>query len=370
MIKVCHMTSAHKSTDVRIFKKQCLSLDKAGYDTYLVAKGESRKENGVHVVGVGEILGGRVKRMTLTTKIIYKKALELDCDIYQIHDPELLPYALKLKKKGKKVIFDSHEDYVMLMCEKYYIPKIMRHLVAKTFDIYQSYVLKKIDGVIFPCLKDGRHIFEGKCKNIATVGNEVSLNELYEAFDKNLIKDGNTICHIGSLTYNRGIKHLILANGQAKSSLILGGEFAPESFKQELELLDGWKEVDYRGFCNRAQVLDIYKHSKIGICTILNVGQYNAYDNFATKVYEYMSMGMPVIMSDYSFARKVNDKYNFAILVKPDDINAIANAINYLIDNSEIAYEMGQNGRRAIKEEYNWDNEAQKLFKLYEEISK
>ncbi len=51
-IKVCHITSAHNSDDIRIFHKECASLAKAGYDTYLVAKGESREEKGVHVVGV------------------------------------------------------------------------------------------------------------------------------------------------------------------------------------------------------------------------------------------------------------------------------------------------------------------------------
>lgn len=44
MIKVCHMTSAHGEEDVRIFHKECVSLAKAGYDTYLVERGESRRE--------------------------------------------------------------------------------------------------------------------------------------------------------------------------------------------------------------------------------------------------------------------------------------------------------------------------------------
>lgn len=44
MIKVCHMTSAHGEEDVRIFHKECVSLAKAGYDTYLVERGESREK--------------------------------------------------------------------------------------------------------------------------------------------------------------------------------------------------------------------------------------------------------------------------------------------------------------------------------------
>ena len=44
MTKVCHLTSAHPSNDPRIFHKQCASLAREGYDTYLVARGESREE--------------------------------------------------------------------------------------------------------------------------------------------------------------------------------------------------------------------------------------------------------------------------------------------------------------------------------------
>ena len=42
MIKVCHMTSAHQPGDTRIFQKECVSLAKAGYQVFLVQRGELR----------------------------------------------------------------------------------------------------------------------------------------------------------------------------------------------------------------------------------------------------------------------------------------------------------------------------------------
>ena len=102
-IKICHLTSVHDSTDVRVFRKECSSLAKK-YDVYLVAKGQSREENNVKIIGIGDAPDSRLKRITRFTKAVYQKGLSLDCDIYQIHDPELLPVALKLKRKGKAVI--------------------------------------------------------------------------------------------------------------------------------------------------------------------------------------------------------------------------------------------------------------------------
>lgn len=369
MIKVCHMTSVHDSQDVRILKKQCTSLAAAGYDTFLVAKGQSYTESGVRVVGIGAVTGGRIKRMTQVTKRIYQTALSLDCDIYQIHDPELLPYAIKLKQKGKKVIFDSHENYVMQMQEKYYIPKIARKLISGFYERYQNYVLGRLDGVIFPCLKDGKDIFAEKCANSAIIGNQAKLEEFYAHYNENVRKIERSACHVGALTYSRGIRHLIEAANLAEAKLILGGKLSPIPFAEEVANLPQFSNVEHRGFCSRDQVLDIYAESRIGVCTILNVGQYNQYDNFATKVYEFMSMGLPVILARSAYAEKVNAQYNFAILVDPANVEEIANAMAYLFAHPEIAKQMGANGRRAVKEECNWGVEEKKLLMLYEKIS-
>ena len=69
MIKVCHLTSAHDSSDVRIFHKECAFLAKEeDLDVYLVAPGESRSEKNVTVIGIGEKPGSRLKRMFTFTK--------------------------------------------------------------------------------------------------------------------------------------------------------------------------------------------------------------------------------------------------------------------------------------------------------------
>ncbi|MFN9112262.1 MAG: glycosyltransferase, partial [Bacteroidota bacterium] len=106
-IKIAHLTSAHPYTDIRIFHKQCVSLSKQGYAVYLVATNcASQVLNGVNVVGVQRKGKGRFSRMFNTTRDVYRKALELDADIYHFHDPELLPFGLKLARRGKIVIYD------------------------------------------------------------------------------------------------------------------------------------------------------------------------------------------------------------------------------------------------------------------------
>jgi hypothetical protein len=117
-IHVCHLTSVHPRFDARIFLKECRSLSHKYRVSLVVAdgKGDETKE-GVDIYDVGVSAYGRLGRMTLTTRRILKKAKELNAELYHFHDPELIPIGLKLKKWGKKVIFDSHEPYSLAIRE-------------------------------------------------------------------------------------------------------------------------------------------------------------------------------------------------------------------------------------------------------------
>lgn len=148
MTKVCHITSAHGPEDVRIFHKECVSLARAGYETYLVQRGGSYGKSGVQIVGFGEVTGGRLRRMTQVARRAYETALAVNADIYHVHDPELLPYGLKLKRKGKKVIFDSREDTLESILEKAWIPAPARKGVYRWFRNQQEKVCRQIDAVI------------------------------------------------------------------------------------------------------------------------------------------------------------------------------------------------------------------------------
>lgn len=370
-IKVCHITSAHPRYDVRIFKKECKSLASNGYDVTLIVNDHLNDEviDKVKIVSVRFKYKNRVERILKSKRKFFKKAIEFDADVYHFHDPELLPLGNKLKRIGKKVIFDSHENYTMQIKEKYYIPKLIRNIISKLYFIYETYSVKKIDAVIFPCTFNNINPFEKRANITVFLNNVPILSELYDKYNDEITKDDRTLCYVGALTHDRGITHLIKAAYKSSARLILGGAFSPKEYFDKVKHMKEFSCVDYRGFVDRNEVLDIYEKSKIGVCTILNVGQYNKSDNLATKVYEYMSMGLPVIISDYTYARNVIEKYKFGIAIDPENIENITEAINFLLSNPDISKEMGQAGRRAVREKFNWNIEEKKLLKLYGHLS-
>ena len=364
------MTSVHRRYDGRIFEKECKSLVRNGYDVYLIVNDALSDEinHGVKIISTNFKPKNRFDRFLHSNKHMLKQALKVDAEIFHFHDPELLPVGNKLKKRGKKVVFDSHENFPLQLQEKHYIPKLLRKIIAKCYTLYETYSVKRMDAVIFPCTYNSINPFENRASKTILLNNFPKLNEFYDQYDEYVVKQENTVCHIGSLTHNRGITHIIEAVYKARASLILGGAFSPESYSDRMRSIPEFSCVDYRGFISRDEVMKVYRQSKIGLCTILNVGQYNKSDNLATKVYEYMSMGMPVILSDSPYAREVMKTYKFGITVDPANIEEIVNTISYLLKHPNTAREMGKCGRLAIKEKFNWSIEEQKLIALYKSL--
>ena len=206
-VKVCHFSSAHPSTDVRVFHKECSSLSSVGFDVHLVVVNEDNSQkNGVSVHGVFSKGESRIFRFIKTSKNVYKKALEIDASIYHFHDPELLPFALKLKRKGKRVIYDIHEDVPKTILAKFWINKYLRKSVSFLFRKYENYVASKLD-YLFTATETISKRFILINKNTITINNYPLLSELVEITNWEAKK--REVCYIGAITKIRGIEELV-----------------------------------------------------------------------------------------------------------------------------------------------------------------
>lgn len=364
--KICHMSSLRDSHDLCMFQREARLAAGAGYDVVVVAKGDSRVDGGVQVRGVGSPPKSRLSRMLFFARKIYRAALEEDADLYLVHDPELLPYALQLKRRGKRVVFDSHELYALLLRTKEYLP--CADLVAGVYALFERYVVRRLDAVILPATVRGKDPFFAVSKRTVFAANYPPIDELFESYVPRDNFQPCKVCFVGTMTPDRHIENMVIAAEKAEVPLLLVGDFAPEEYGQRIRALSGWKYVDFRGRLERQAVAAVYREAAIGLCVMPDGGQYNVSDTFNMKVYDYMAMGLPVILSDSAYAREVNARYPFARLVDPADVDAIAEAIEYLVAHPQEMASMGEAGRRAVSVEYNWGHEAKKLLALYEAL--
>lgn len=213
-------------------------------------------------------------------------------------------------------------------------------------------VCKRLDAVVQVCTLHGKDYFKNRCKRTVFIKNMPDVQD-YTSSTTARDKKTNTVAMIGGLTASRGISQLVQAPAKAQARLVLAGSFFLVNHEKTLKNMPDYHAVDYRGFLNKKGMIDVLNECFVGASTILHVGQYCQIDTLPTKVYDYMAMEMPVILSETDHAKEPNDKYHFGICVNPSDVDEIANAIQYLCGHPEEAIEMGKNGRKAVLEAFN-----------------
>tara|TARA_B100001939_G_scaffold341172_1_gene350407 strand:- start:151 stop:1254 length:1104 start_codon:yes stop_codon:yes gene_type:complete len=367
-MKVAHLSSAHNRYDTRIFLKMCKSLSKNYYKVYLViADGKGDEINsGVSILDAGVNKGGRINRMTKTVSKIFKKAKELDVDIYHLHDPELIPIGLKLKKLGKKIIFDAHEDLPKQLLSKPYLNKFSKKILSKIFEIYERYSLPKFDAVVAATPDINDKLLKINTKTI-NINNYPLLNELRNSH--RWIEKKNEVIYLGFISKIRGITQLLSSLNYIKNiRLNLVGSFNDKNLEKDLKKSTNWKMVNEYGFLDRKKVNEVLANSKVGVVTFLpEPNHINAQPN---KMFEYMSAGLPIVCSNFLLWKKIIENNDCGICVDPLNARDIGKAIQYVLDNPIKAEQMGKNGRKAVEQTYNWSIEEKKLLELYKNIVK
>lgn len=290
MTKVCHFTSAHPRYDTRIFIKQCISLSRAGYDiTLIVADDKGFKEKGgIKILDVGISSFGRVGRMTRTVIATYKKALSVKADIYHFHDPELIPVGLLLKRRGKKVIYDVHEDAPRQNLSKSYIPKVFRRPISVIIGALEAFFARHFDGVVTATPFINK-IFIEISATAVNVNNYPLISELYTAENQWNNKE-KVVCYVGVIARIQGAFEMVEAISKTPYRLLFAGNIKSE-IEMSLKQMPGWRQVDALGFVDRDDVRATMARSMAGLALFHpEPNNINAQPN---KIFEYMSAGIP-----------------------------------------------------------------------------
>ncbi|MFC3210891.1 glycosyltransferase family 4 protein [Planomicrobium okeanokoites] len=362
-MKICHITSVHSENDTRIFLKECTSLAQAGFEVHYIVPGAvDSTSNGVQIHGVKVNDGSRLNRMTKTVDTVYKKALEINASLYHFHDPELIPIALKLKKNKKIVLYDIHEDLPRAILSKKWISPMVRKPLSAIFEYYENRAAKKFDYLITatPYITERFKKINDRTIN---VNNYPLLKELQSSDKISQETEINYVSYVGGLVPIRGSSELIKSARLISGNIKVAGPINTENLKNDLKRSEN---IEYLGILSRDEVKNLLSRSKAGMVTFLpEPNHINAQPN---KMFEYMSASIPVICSDFPLWRSIIEDADCGLCVDPENAQTIADAINYVFENPEIALKMGKNGRKAVELKYNWEAESVKLIDIYKKF--
>lgn len=364
MQHVCFLTGLYDRYDVLMFERQGKSLVQAGYKvTYIVCDNKPNEFlDGIEIISTNFNPKNRFDRFLHSKKILLKAALNADADVYQISDPELISIVKSLHRYKKKVIFNMREYYPDMIKDKYYIPSLFRGLFSFLYKNMMKVNLKKYDAVfiVTPWILDIVKKKWGIQKSYLLT-NFPRINVEYNLFYEDYIRRGDVLCYEGTI-YETSRQENVFEALESLPSVhyILAGKIddnylwiKKESYWEKVEFIDGFIPKDLKNIFAKSTIANVFRDFGD------NDGSFGV-----IKIFESMEAALPVLLANVPLYRDIVEKYHCGICVDPNNVQEIKKAICFLINNKEDAYKMGQNGRRAVIEEYNWEKQASNYVKI------
>ena len=369
--KVCHVISGYHRTDARIFFRQCLSLRHHGFDVCILTNDGRPNEviDGVTIISCTDAPASRRKELLMASHLFYDHAISIDADAYQLHSPELLPLGVKLKRRGKSVVYDAHEDMPNHILEKEWLPPWSRKLVSRAFALYMNGVLKRFDQVISPHSHVVHSLQERLGKGVL-IANFPLVKRRQECSEEEYRARKNLFCYSGTVYSYSNQATIAAALSELPDAHYQIAGYIDDHQREMLSNSAAGSRISCLGRLSQVELAKFYDRSIAGIVVYdykLNLG-YRLGSYGTNKIFEYMEAGLPIICTDYDLWKDIVDRYKCGICVKPGDVPGLRQAMHSIMADKKAAFQMGINGRRAVEKEFNWSSEEAKYCKMFSDI--
>lgn len=369
VVRVAHVTTVHDPFDPRIFHKQLGSLQETGFDTHLIAprvKEEDRR-NGVTIHALPEP-SNRATRLALQPNV-FRTARSLDADLYQIHDPELIPLAYLLKKSTvAPVVYDMHENY-----------RTKGALLGRALRLLERWCFRWVDHVLL-AEKSYRSIIPSNVSNtlienyFKPIGNETGVEK---RGGPNVVSAPTQLLYTGTISDRRGLSNMVDLAGtvrkeQREEALTLVGicRYPGQREKTERRIREENLEeivdrIGWNAYVPASTMPPYYRRADVGLA--LCEPHPNLTGSLLTKFYEYLHYGLPIICSDFPLWRDFIQENGCGAVVPPGDSERVLEVLTRWQENPAIYRERVRNARAAASK-YRWEKMAKRLVQVYKEL--
>jgi glycosyltransferase involved in cell wall biosynthesis len=339
------VSTVHPADDPRI-KRKLIGTLQDEWNVVFAGKGRGPVDR----TGITwrELGGGRLRRWLGAGFLLLGRSY----DVASLHDPELLPLGLLAAWRGRRVVFDVHENVPGQLRTKDWLPSFLRRPLAG------------LAGWLL-------HVAERRMEiTLAESGYAGLFRQTHPVFPNYLIgippsprePDPETgVVYLGDVTEPRGLVEAVDAVGRAGvARCTVMGRCAPEFRKRLLQIAAGHGlDLRFHGFVTPDRALEIAAGATLGLSPLLDTPNYRW--SLPTKVLEYLAVGVPTLASDLPGTRStVGDKPG-VVLLPPGDVAAWADAIaSAAID--PVLRASARRGVAAILEDYVWPAEEVRAF--------
>lgn len=297
-------------------------------------------------------------------------------DYIHLHDLPLIKVAQKISKKHNiPLTVDLHENRPEIM-------KLYQHVNSfpgkflislKKWGEYQKQYVKNVDNLILITPEAKRYYineFNVEPNKISVVPNYISLPIEFDDVDVELLnkfKNKKTIVYFGDMSVRRGIVEVIevakLQKSNSNFHFVFIGNGSGLLIIKELSEKYNLKNVDILDYIPIKKALKIIESCSIGICPFHRNIHHDT--TYANKMFQYMTLGLPLIVSDCPSQAIIVEKENAGVVFKAGDVNDLNNKLLELTKDEANFNKISEKIKLLVPEKYNWDIAVSELLKIY-----
>ncbi|WP_341221823.1 glycosyltransferase family 4 protein [Polaribacter atrinae] len=394
-MKIGMILDAPFPPDPRV-ENEAVSLVKAGHDVFLFClkygnEKASEVINGIQVKRyASNQLEYKLSALAYTVpfySILMKKKIhqfikETNIDALHIHDIRIAAAVFNANTAfNLPVVLDLHDNMPEVMKLYPHLQKFPgKYIITPSkWKKKEKEFIEKADKVI----SVSPEFLENLVERIPSVKDKLVLvpNTIRESFYKDFkvdktirdrYKDNFVLLYLGDTHIRRGLQTAIEAVSSLKHIIpniklvIVGRNTTDVVLKQQVADLNLEKFVDFEGWQNVSLFQSYILSSAICISPLHRNLQHDV--AYANKIFQYMSLAKPLLVSDATAQRRVVENNNTGLVHKDRDVKDFSDKIITLYNDEALRNELGQNGKQFIENEFSWEQTSKKLINLYNNL--
>ena len=361
---------------MRIYHRECLSLAKAGYEVALAAHalpGETLNPT-VEFLSLGEYgtpgLSWRLRERYLRCRRAFDWARHSRAALFHYCSPEFIPWAARLKRTTRRpVVFDCMEDFEGYARQRRSVPAALSRPLVLCVSRLLRLAASTCDAII-TADRGTAELLRPHARRVVVLHNFPSLVLFPDSSEEAGGKEYDVVYHGSIPRYHLdvclAVDAVLRDRGHNLKWRFIGRIAERQWLEEELNRRGVREWFIIGGQIPHDQVAREIRKAKVGIVPLPDLPKFR--NNIPQKIFEFMALRMPVVLSDLPPSRPFVGDGKCAIMVPPGDCGAYADAIIRLLGDRGLRERMGAEGRRRVESEYNWEFESHKLLDLYAEL--
>lgn len=368
-------------------EKVIAALNDAGMAVHLVARNirnspPTENVNGAHVYRMRWIRtwAGIARPVNVVSSVpafvnprwllhIYRVGRMTRADVILVRDLPLAPAAIWVGRLLRiPVVLDMAENYPAFLRSlrdtqaRRRLDVLVRN--PRLAAIVERYVVRRVQAIICVIEESAKRLMELGVPEakLAVVRNTPRIGPEFAGTYHRADSDVLTVVYLGLIERHRGVQDLVRAvfesrrrGLQLRLSVIGDGKSFDELHALAADLGVLGNGVELLGRIENRRALDVVARADIGAIPHMPNEAWNT--TIPNKLFDYMSLGLPVITSNVSPVQRILFEEGCGVTYESGNINDLCLKIDTLRPAAQ-RQKMGEAGRRAVQSKYNWSRDG------------